>query len=347
MSKKRVAVALSGGVDSAIAACLLQEAGHEVIGLTMSLFSEEKRTCPSAESVDDAENVCHSLGIPFHLIDMEQEFRECVVDYFCREYAAGRTPNPCVACNRHIKFGRLLDSAFSLGADFLATGHYVRTKHNKDGYHLLKGCDKDRDQSYLLYTLGQDKLGRVMFPLGEYTKAQVREMAAQKGLPVADRPSSQDICFITGGYGTFLSMYLKAAPGDIVNSRGTVLGRHRGTAFYTVGQRHGLGLAAAEPVYVTHIDPAKSRLTIGSRAELYQSRLTASDVNWVSGKQPSEPIRIAVKIRYRSPEASATLHPSSNSVVINLDRPKPAITPGQAVAFYRNDEVLGGGTIES
>jgi tRNA-uridine 2-sulfurtransferase len=347
MSKKRVAIALSGGVDSSIAACLLRETGHEVIGLTMSLFSEDRQTCPTAESIYDAENVCRTLDIPFHLMDMEQEFKEWVVDYFCREYAAGRTPNPCIACNRHIKFGRLLDSAFSLGADFLATGHYVRVKHDKDGYHLLKGCDSDKDQSYMLYTLSQEKLSRVMFPLGEYSKTQVRELAAEKGLPIADKPSSQDICFIAGDYGTFLSRYLKTAPGDIVDNRGSVMGRHKGTAFYTVGQRHGLGLAAAEPVYVTQIDPAKSRLTVGSRAELYRSRLTATEVSWISGKRPAKSIKVTVKIRYRAPEVAATLQPAEGSAEVTFEQPQPAITPGQAVVFYLNDEVLGGGTIES
>jgi len=282
MSKIRVAVALSGGVDSAVAACILKEAGYEVIGMTMSLWSEERRTCPSDDNIGDAENICRTLGIPFHLIDLEQEFKRHVVDYFCREYARGRTPNPCIACNRSIKFGYLLDRAFSLGADFLATGHYARVEHFDDSYHLLKGADAAKDQSYMLYTLGQEKLSQLLFPLGQYTKSQVRELARQKELPSAAKPSSQDICFIVSDYGTFLSRYINAAPGDIVDSRHNLLGRHKGTAFYTVGQRHGLGLATTEPLYVTGIDTDKRRLIVGSKEELYGSHLTAADVNWVS-----------------------------------------------------------------
>jgi len=352
MSKKHVAAALSGGIDSSIAAFLLKEAGHEVIGMTMRLWSDKQapnkhRTCPSAANILDAENICRTLGIPFHLIDLETEFRQHVVDYFCREYACGRTPNPCIACNRHIKFGCLLDQALSLGAGYLATGHYVRVKHYDNSYHLLKGLDAAKDQSYMLYTLGQDKLSRVLFPLGEYTKSQVRDLAEQKGLPSADKPSSQDICFIASDYGTFLSQYVTPTPGEIVNSHGEVLGWHKGTAFYTVGQRHGLGLATAEPLYVTSIDPDKSRLIVGSRAELYRSQLIATEVSWVSGTPPSESTAVTVKIRYRSPDVTATLYPSPGSAEVSFNQPQPAVTPGQAVVFYKGDEVLGGGTIES
>jgi tRNA-specific 2-thiouridylase len=354
MSNKRVAVALSGGVDSSIAACLLQEAGYEVIGITMRLCSEEKSTpdkrrhaCPSASNIRDAEHICRTLGIPFHLIDMEEEFKHHVIDYFCREYARGRTPNPCIACNRHIKFGCLLDHALSLGAGYLATGHYARVKHYNDTYHLLQGLDRAKDQSYMLYTLGQDNLGRVLFPLGDYIKSQVRELARQKGLPTAGKPSSQDICFIASDYGTFLSQYVAPTPGEIVNSHGEVLGRHRGTVFYTVGQRHGLGLATAETLYVTKIDPDKSQLVVGSREDLYRSRLTTAEVNWISGNPPSEPLMVTVKIRYRSPDVSATLYPAPGSVEVIFQQPQPAITPGQAAVFYKDNEVLGGGTIES
>jgi tRNA-uridine 2-sulfurtransferase len=354
MSKKRVAVALSGGVDSSMAACLLQEAGYEVIGITMSLCTEEKSTpdkrrhaCPSASNIRDAEHICRTLSIPFHLIDLEHEFKHHVIDYFCREYARGRTPNPCIACNRHIKFGCLLDHALSLGAGYLATGHYARVKHYNDTYHLLQGLDRAKDQSYMLYTLGQDNLGRVLFPLGDYTKSQVRELARQKGLPTAGKPSSQDICFIASDYGTFLSQYVAATPGEIVDSHGEVLGRHRGTAFFTVGQRHGLGLATAETLYVTKIDPDKSQLVVGSREDLYRSRLTAAEVNWISGNPPSEPLMVTVKIRYQSPDVSATLYPAPGLAEVNFQHPQPAITPGQAAVFYKDDEVLGGGIIES
>jgi tRNA-specific 2-thiouridylase len=347
MSKKRVAVALSGGIDSSISACLLKEAGHEVMGVTMRLWSENGLTCPSAASILDAENICRTLDIPFHLIDLETEFKQHVIDYFCREYARGRTPNPCIACNKHVKFGCLLDHTQTLGASYLATGHYARVQDYNNSYHLLKGLDVDKDQSYMLYTLVQDKLSRVLFPLGDYTKSQVQDLARQKGLPTAGKPSSQDICFIASDYGTFLSRYMTTNPGEIVDSHGEVLGQHKGTAFYTVGQRHGLGLAAAEPLYVTKIDSDKSRLIVGSREELNRSRFTACGVSWISGEPLSESMEVTVKIRYRSPDVPATLFPSFDSVEIKFNQPQPAVTPGQSVVFYKDNEVLGGGTIES
>jgi len=346
MSGKRVAVALSGGIDSSVAACLLKEAGYEVIGITMGLFTEDRETCPSADNIYDAENVCRTLGIPFHFVDLEQEFKQHVVDYFCHEYFRGTTPNPCIACNRHIKFGYLLERALLLGVDYLATGHYARIKHRCNGYHLLKGIDTNKDQSYVLYTLGQDKLSRVLFPLGDYTRTQVYGLAAQRGLP-SDKPSSQDICFISSDYGTFLSRYFTSTPGEIVDSRGTVLGWHRGTAFYTVGQRHGLRLSAAQPVYVTRVDPGNNRLIVGPEENLYNTQLTATGVSWVSGIPPAKPMVITVKIRYRSPDVVATLYPSLDQVEIIFKQPQLAITPGQAVVFYKEKQILGGGTIES
>jgi tRNA-specific 2-thiouridylase len=347
MPKKRVAVALSGGVDSSMAACLLQEAGYEVMGITMHLWSENRETCPSAANIHDAENTCRSLGIPFHLIDLENDFKKYVIDYFCREYSSGRTPNPCIACNQYIKLGCLLDRALSLGAGYLATGHYARVKYFNNTYHLLKGIDAGKDQSYMLYTLGQDKLSRILFPLGNYTKSQIRDLARQRNLPAVGKPSSQDICFITSDYGAFLSRYVDVIPGEIINSRGEVLGRHKGTTFYTVGQRHGLGLSTAEPLYVTKIEPCKERLIVGSKAELHRSRLTAAAVKWVSGKSPPESMAVTVKIRYRSPDVLATVHPEPDSAEVIFNQPQRAVTPGQAVVFYKDDEVLGGGTIES
>ena len=226
MARERVAVALSGGVDSSVAACVLQEAGYEVIGVTMRLWSEEttpsdqRRSHYSARGIHDAEELCSSLGIPFHLINLEDEFKHYVIDYFCQEYARGRTPNPCVACNQYLKFGSLLDQALSLGANYLATGHYARIHHSDGTYHLLKGIDPDKDQSYILYTLGQGKLKHLLFPLGDYLKAQVRELAREKGLPTAGKPSSQDICFISGDYGAFLRHYSTTTSGEIVSQQG-------------------------------------------------------------------------------------------------------------------------------
>jgi len=330
-----------------MAACLLKKSGYDVIGITMHLWSDAGQTCPSIASIKDAENTCLKLGIPFHLVDLESDFYHRVVEYFCNEYARGRTPNPCIACNRDIKFGCLLQQGTSLGADYLATGHYARVKHQDNGYHLFKGRDPAKDQSYMLYTLDQDKLRRILFPLGDYTKSQIQDLARERRLPAAGKPSSQDICFIASDYGTFLCQYITVSPGDIVDGSGKVLGRHGGTAYYTIGQRHGLGLTTAEPLYIIGIDPAKSRLIVGSRDELLRPRLMASEVNWISGTPPAEQLTVTVKIRYRSPEVSATLYPALNSAEVSFEQPQPAITPGQAVVFYKDEEVLGGGTIES
>jgi tRNA-specific 2-thiouridylase len=349
VTKRKVAVALSGGVDSSAAALLLKEAAYEVMGIHMRLWDSPH----SDYQAHRAENICRILDIPYHQVDLQKEFEFCVVDYFCQEYQQGRTPNPCVACNQHIKFGLLLDKALSLGADYLATGHYAKVEHSNDGHRLLKAADASKDQSYFLYTLTQENLGHILFPLGECSRDEVKQMAKQAGLPTATKPS-QDLCFISQkNYGTFLSQSFPSTPGDIVDTRGTKLGQHKGIAFYTIGQRHGLGLSstqvlsAGKPLYIVRIEPERNRIVLGSEKELYSQKLSAQKLNWVSGKAPHEPITIKAKIRYKSKEAEAILFPRDESVDVRFTQPQKAVTPGQAIVFYNAGEVLGGGIIDS
>jgi tRNA-specific 2-thiouridylase len=341
MLKRKVAVALSGGVDSSVAALLLKEAACEVIGIHMRLWN----TPDFEHQAHRAEDICRILEIPYHEVDLQKEFESCVVDYFCREYRQGRTPNPCVVCNHYVKFGLLLDKALSLGADYLATGHYARVEHWREGHRLLKATDTGKDQSYFLYTLTQEKLGRVLFPLGERSKEEVKQMAKQAGLPTVTR-SSQDICFISQkNYGVFLRQRFAEVSGDIVDTQGKKLGQHPGIAFYTIGQRHGLGLASDKPLYVIRIEPQSNRIVLGLEKELYSRNLTAHKLNWVSGTAPREPRRVKAKIRYKAREAEATLVPHADTVDVHFAQPQKAVTPGQAIVFYNLDEVLGGGTI--
>jgi tRNA-specific 2-thiouridylase len=343
MPKRKVAVALSGGVDSSAAALLLKEAAYEVTGIHMRLWDSPRLDYQAHR----AENICRILGIPYYQLDLQKEFESYVVDYFCQEYQQGRTPNPCVACNQRIKFGLLLDKALSLGADYLATGHYAKVEHSRDGHRLLKAADTSRDQSYFLYTLTQEKLGHVLFPLGEHSRDEVKQMAKQTGLPTATK-SSQDLCFISQkNYGAFLSQRFGTLPGDIVDTQGKRLGQHRGIAFYTIGQRHGLGLASGKPLYVIRIAPESNRIVLGPEDELYSQRLTARKLSWISGKAPREPITARAKIRYKSKEAEAILFFRNDSVDVHFTQPQKAVTPGQAIVFYNVDEVLGGGIIDS
>ncbi|MGA8849351.1 MAG: tRNA 2-thiouridine(34) synthase MnmA [Dehalococcoidia bacterium] len=341
MTKGKVAVALSGGVDSSAAALLLKEAAYELLGIHMRLWDSPRFDYQAHQ----AENICRILDIPYHQVDIQREFELCVVDYFCQEYQQGRTPNPCVACNQHIKFGLLLDKALSLGADYLATGHYAKVEHSRDGHRLLKAKDISRDQSYFLYTLTQEKVGHVLFPLSEYNRDEVKQMAKQAGLSTVTK-SSQDICFISQkNYGAFLSQRFSTLPGDIIDTQGRKLGQHRGIAFYTIGQRHGLGLASGKPRYVIGIEPESNRIVLGSEKELYSQKLTARKLNWISGKAPRESITAKAKIRYKSREAEAILFPHDDSVDVHFTQPQKAVTPGQAIVFYNLDEVMGGGII--
>ncbi len=341
MSKERVFVAMSGGVDSSLAAALLKEAGYEVSGVYMQLWSDH------SHSISDLERTCQLLDMPLHKLNLEAEFQSLIIDYFCREYSLGRTPNPCIVCNQHIKFGLLLNKVLEMGADYLATGHYARIEHSHNGYRLLKAVDLTKDQSYFLYTLGQSELQHLLLPLGNLYKVGVRRLASKLGLPTSSRHDSQDVCFIPDNdYRSFMSRHIHLEPGDIVNTKGKVLGRHKGLAQYTVGQRQGLGLASAYRLYVLTLDAASNRLVVGTKDQLLGNTLVASKLSWISGEAPKEPINIMAKIRYKAPEVAARLHPRDGVVEVSFHQPQRAIAPGQAIVFYQGDTVLGGGIIE-
>lgn len=349
-SQGRVVVAMSGGVDSSVAAALLVEQGYEVIGIMMRLWAEGENRCCAPAAVDDARQVAARLGIPFYLVNYEAEFRDCVVDYFVREYSHGRTPNPCLACNRHIRFDRLLRRALALDAAFLATGHYARIERGVDGYRLLAGLDAAKDQSYVLYMLGQEQLQHLLFPLGGLTKIQVREMAHRRELPVADRDESMELCFVADDdYRRFLQAHAPDAvrPGPILDTRGREIGRHQGLPFYTVGQRRGLGIAAPEALYVIELDTDHNALIAGPAHELGRDALLAREVHYIQDAAPSTPVRVQAKIRYKATLVGATWMPlPGDRARVEFDAPLRDITPGQAVVAYQGDAVLGGGIIE-
>ena len=357
MSKKqRVVVAMSGGVDSAVSAGLLARDGYEVIGITMRLWTVEDpdaprstKRCCSVEDTGDARRAADAIGIPHYVLNMEREFQDRVIDYFVSEYGRGRTPNPCLACNEHVKFRALLDRAVAFDADFLATGHYACITHEGGRHRLRRAADGSKDQSYVLYTLGQAELAKTMFPVGAYDKPRIRELAREMRLEVAEKPDSVDICFVPDGdYKAFVSKRLPQTAGVpagvIRDGSGADIGAHDGVARFTIGQRRGIGVATGEKRFVTGIDPALNIVTIGGEDELMASALVAERVNWV-GERPPGAIRAAVKIRYRTPAASATVTPVDGGVRVEFDEPQRAITPGQAAVFYDGDEVLGGGAI--
>jgi tRNA-specific 2-thiouridylase len=345
---KTVFVAMSGGVDSSAAAFLLLEEGYNVCGITMKLMSGE---LSGSSAVEDARRAAGLLGIPHYVCDLQSVFQENVIDYFCREYLAGRTPNPCVVCNRKIKFRALFDCARKLGADYLATGHYVRVNYDcmRRRWVLKKGIDSQKDQSYVLYTLQQDTLPYLKFPLGEYRKDEVRSIIKRAGLPFAGKKDSQEICFIPDNdYRRFLlkSVPQAAEPGIIYDVQGKPIGEHRGVANYTIGQRRGLGLALGYPAYVVEIDPVGNTLVVGNREDLMVPGLTARDVNLIALESLLEPYPAQVKIRYASSPAEAVLSPGEEGeIIVRFSQPQKAVTPGQAVVFYEDDLVLGGGII--
>jgi tRNA-uridine 2-sulfurtransferase len=360
MSAPRVMVAMSGGVDSSVAAAILRERGCDVVGIAMRLAPEEpashahrRATCCSHDDFEDARRVAERMDFPFYVVDLRAEFGARVVDNFVSEYLAGRTPNPCVMCNREIKFDRLWSRARALDAHFVATGHYGRIERGANGaMHLLRAADAAKDQSYFLFTLGQEELARTLFPLGAMTKAEVRARARALGLANADKPESQEICFVPDGdYTHFVERRADAAalrPGRIVDVDGRTLGAHAGIHRFTVGQRRGLGIAASEPVYVREIRRATAEVVVSSREELAAPGLLAHDVRMVDGTcAGAAPMRAEVKIRYRHPALPASVTVLAGGCAeVRFDSAGPAITPGQACVFYRGDEVLGGGFIE-
>jgi len=351
MKKPRVAVLMSGGVDSSVAAGLLKEAGYEVIGFTLQLWPSTKDVggCCGLSAIEDAKRVARILDIPHYVLNCRKVFQEEVIDYFCRTYLSGRTPNPCIMCNRRIKFGYFLKKAQEIGADYIATGHYARIARKGTDYFLKKGIDAKRDQSYFLYNLDRGQLARILFPLGGLTKEEARKKARDFGFPNSEKEGSQEICFIPDNdYGRFLRGRIKKAaiPGPIFNLGGEELGRHKGIAFYTVGQREGLGISLPRPLYVVKIDPARNALIAAEKKSVFRTELLASDLAWVTDR-PSETFTAKAKIRYRNPETPVQVELLNGRVRVKFKKPQFAVTPGQSVVFYRRNVVLGGGVIVS
>ncbi len=359
MKNKKVIVGMSGGVDSSVAAMLLKKQGYDVVGVTMQIWQDEETAvqeenggCCGLSAVDDARRVASQLDIPYYVMNFKKEFKEWVMDDFAAEYFRGRTPNPCIRCNRYVKWEALLHRAMSIGGDYIATGHYAKVVRLENGRYTLKKAPSRKDQTYALYNLTQEQLSKTLMPDGDYTKEEIRQMAEDMGLLVASKPDSQDICFIPDGdYQKFLYEYTgkKLPKGNFVDKDGKVLGIHEGITHYTVGQRKGLNLSMGHPVFVTEIRPETNEVVIGESGDVFKSALTASHVNWMSipAPEPGEKIRVHAKVRYAHAGAMATVSRTEEGILVcEFDEPQRAITPGQALVMYDGDYVVGGGVIE-
>ena len=357
MSKGKVVVGMSGGVDSSVAAWLLKKQGYDVIGVTMQIWQDEENIvqeenggCCGLSAVDDARRVAAAIGIPYYVMNFKDEFQKSVIEYFTKEYLAGRTPNPCIACNRYVKWEALLQRSLSIGADYIATGHYARIEHLPNGrYAIRRSATMEKDQTYALYNLTQEQLARTLMPVGEYSKDRIREMADEIGLLVAHKPDSQDICFVPDGdYASFIENTTDQVlqTGDFVTPEGKILGKHKGIIHYTVGQRKGLGLALGYPAFVLEIRPETNEVVIGTYEESLTYTVRANELNFMSVEQITEPVRVFAKIRYNHKGAWCTVERTGeDEIVCTFDEPLRAATPGQAVVLYDGEYVLGGGTI--
>lgn len=351
----KILIAMSGGVDSSVAAGLLCKDGNECIGATMKLYHNEDagipraHTCCSLDDVEDARSVCYKLGIPYYVFNFSDDFGEKIIDKFVRSYEAGLTPNPCIDCNRYMKFDKLFDRADVLGCDKIATGHYARIDFADGRYRLKKALDETKDQSYVLYAMTQKQLSRTLFPLGDLAKSETRRIADAAGLVNADKPDSQDICFVPDGdYAKIIELHMgrPAAPGNFIDPTGKVLGKHAGIIRYTVGQHRGLGIDTPGKRYVCAVNAADNTVTLGEAGDLMRREAVVNDFNWIAGEAPASPIRCKAKLRYRQVEQPAVVTPRADgSVQILFDEPQRAVTPGQAAVLYDGEVVLGGGTV--
>ncbi|AKL95235.1 tRNA (5-methylaminomethyl-2-thiouridylate) methyltransferase MnmA [Clostridium aceticum] len=353
---KKVLLGMSGGVDSSVAAYLLKKQGYEVIGVTMQIWQDDEEVnksdvgCCSLSAVEDARRVAHKLDIPFYVMNFKDVFKEKVIQYFIDEYTKGRTPNPCIACNKYIKFEEFLRRALQLDCYYVATGHYAKIEYDEDTkkYLLKESATDEKDQTYALYNMTQEQLQHTLMPLGYYNKDEIRKIAEELELSVATKPDSQEICFVPDNdYGNFVeeNSSKKVLEGDFVDQEGNVLGRHKGIIYYTIGQRKGLGIALGKPVYVTEIIPATNQVVLGDAEAVFGKELIANEVNFIPFETLEGPRRVKAKVRYNSKAAAATLYPCGEEVRVVFDEAQRAITPGQAVVFYEEDIVVGGGTI--